>query len=400
MRTRTSRALGAVAAAAVTSLGVAVPAPAVTSSRAGTTAAPTSAALPATTPGCRAYQTLLSMSLEQRLGQMFMVGTTSTRVDSATAQAISTYHVGNVILMGRSDLGASATAKITSSLQSRATSAATGGARLLVAADHEGGNVQPLRGPGFFRLPTALAMGRTPTASVYRAGQIAGTNLRSAGVNTNLAPVLDTVPSAAYAPLNAPIGAYEREFGYASTITLTQGNAFRAGSVSAHVVTAVKHFPGLGVVRANTDTTADVHDTVTTADHPYLQPFKAATERGTAMVMMSSAIYDRIDPTQPAVFSPKVLSILRGWGFDGVVITDDTGNARALSAWTPGTRAYKFIAVGGDLVLNVDPTSGIAQYRAVLGVARTSVPLQRRINASALRVLRVKEGLGLLGPPC
>ncbi len=399
MGTRTRRVIGGAALAAATAVGLALPAPATSLARGGVAPAVAPAAV-ATTPGCRAYRTLLSMTLEQRLGQMFMVGTTSTRVDSATAQAISTYHIGNVILMGRSDAGASATAQVTAALQSRATSAATGGARLLIAADHEGGNVQPLRGPGFTRLPTALTMGTWPTASVYRAGQIAGTNLRSAGVNTNLAPVLDTVPSAAFAPYNAPIGAYQREFGYSSAVVLNQGNAFRAGSLSARVVTAVKHFPGLGLVRANTDTTADVHDTITTSTHPYLQPFKAATERGTAMVMLSSAIYDKIDPTQPAVLSGKVVSILRGWGFDGVVITDDTGNARALSAWSPGTRAYRFIAAGGDLVLNVNPTSGIEQYRAVLGVARANATLRSRINFSALRVLRVKEGLGLLGPAC
>jgi beta-N-acetylhexosaminidase len=340
------------------------------------------------------------MSLEQRLGQMFMVGTTSTRVDSATAQAISTYHIGNVILMGRSDLGTSATAKVSAALQSRATTAATAGARLLIAADHEGGFVQPLRGPGFYRLPTALTMGTWTTPSVVRAGQVAGQNLRSAGINTNLAPVLDTVPSAAYARTNPPIGVYEREFGYDSSRTTTQGNAFRAGSVGAGVVTAVKHFPGLGLVHANTDTTADVHDTVTTVDHPYLRPFRTATQQGTAMVMMSSAIYDRIDATRPAVFSSKVVGILRGWGYQGVVMTDDIGNAKALAAWTPGTRAFNFVRTGGDLVLDVNPSDGIAAYRALLSAVRGSTVLQARVNTSALRVLRVKEGLGLLGPPC
>jgi beta-N-acetylhexosaminidase len=340
------------------------------------------------------------MSLEQRLGQMFMVGTSSTGVDAATAQAISTYHVGNVILMGRSDAGTAATAQVSAALQSRATASATGGARLLVAADHEGGNVQPLRGPGFYRLPTALTMGTWPTPSVYWAGQVAGRDLKAAGVNTNLAPVLDTVPGSAYAATNPPIGVYQREFGYEWFRTTTQGNAFRAGLVNVGVTTAVKHFPGLGLVHANTDTTANVHDTVTTATDPNLRPFRDATVRGTAMVMMSSAIYDRIDATQPAVFSRKVMSILRGWAYDGVIVTDDTGNARALSAWSTGTRAYNFVAAGGDLVLNVNPVDGIAQYRALLGAVRRSTYLQNRVYSSALRVLRVKEGLGLLGPPC
>lgn len=362
---------------------------------------PAAVASPATTTtfGCRARQVLATMTLPQRLGQLFVAGTSSTAVSPATATAISGYHVGNVILMGRSDLGTAGTAQVTAALQARATATATAGVPLLVAADHEGGNVQPLRGPGFTRLPTALTMGTWSNDAVLRAGQTSGTQLRSAGVNVNLAPVLDTVPSAAYAPTNPPIGYWDREFGYSSTTVSAKGNAFRAGSNSAKVATAVKHFPGLGLVHANTDLAADVRDWVTTTTHPYLTPFRNALP-GTAMVMMSSAYYMQIDRDEPAVFSARTIGLLRGWGYGRVVVSDDLGNAKAVAAWSPGMRAFKFLAAGGDLVLDVDPGSTVTMYRAMWGVVRTSAWWQARVNASALRVLETKESLGLLGPPC
>ena len=72
----------------------------------------------------------------------------------------------------------------------------------------------------------------------------------------------------------------------------------------AGVATTVKHFPGLGRVVGNTDFTAGVVDAITTADDPYLEPFKTAIDAGVPFVMVSLATYDQIDPTHLAAFSP------------------------------------------------------------------------------------------------
>ena len=111
--------------------------------------------------------------------------------------------------------------------------------------------------------------------------------------------MLDTVPSAAFAPQNKPIGYYQREYGFDPTTVSTEGNAFAQGMADAGIAATVKHFPGLGRVTANTDTTTGVTDTQTTRYDAYVQPYADAVNQGVPIVMVSLAYYSKIDAEQP-----------------------------------------------------------------------------------------------------
>ena len=361
--------------------------------------APLVARAPALTSAPTPAQLALArMTRAQRIGEVLMVGTPATGVSSATARAISTYHVGSVILTGRSTAGVAATRTVTSRLQARATTAATSRVRLVVAADQEGGYVQVLKGPGFTNLPTALHQGTWATSSLQYSARRWGAQLASAGVNLDLAPVADTVPSAAFAPRNAPIGALSREFGFTPATVSSHSVAFTKGMRSAGVMVSAKHFPGLGRVTANTDTTRGVTDRTTTRTDPYLAPFRASTLAGSRFLMISNAVYSRIDPSNPAVFSRTVISgmVRHDMGFTGVVVSDDLGNARAVTGWTPGARAVKFIAAGGDLALTVDPSQTEAMFKALAAKCSADPAFAKQLDAAALRVLTVKQEMGLL----
>lgn len=351
---------------------------------------------------------LAAMTLEQRVGEVFMVGGPATGVGPDTVSAIRDRHVGSVILTGRSTAGTAATAGVTAGLQALATSAATAGTRLLVATDQEGGQVQVLQGAGFSAIPSALQQGTEATTTLRASAGTWGRQLGSAGVNVNLAPVLDTVPSPAAAANNPPIGVYDREYGYTPSTVASHGVAFAQGMADAGIAATAKHFPGLGRVTQNTDTASGVTDTVTTRNDPYLQPFRSAVQAGIPMLMISSADYARIDPGNPAVFSSTVINgMVRGdLGFRGVVVSDDLGNARQVAAWSPGDRAVKFLTAGGDLVLDVNPALLPAMYDAVLARARVNAGFSTHVAQAALRVLRLKAQHGLLpgsapplGPP-
>src|SRR5690349_5910192 len=139
--------------------------------------------------------------------------------------------------------------------------------------------------------------------------------------------------------------------------------------MAAHgVVPTIKHFPGLGRVHANTDTSSRVTDRVTSRHDAYLRPFATSIDAGVPVVMMSLAYYQLIDAKNPAAFSARIIrKVLRGdLGFHGVVISDDLANAQQVARWTPGMRAVKFLAAGGDLVLTVNPKTLPAMYAAVL----------------------------------
>ncbi len=144
-----------------------------------------------------ATATLQGMTLEQRVGQVFMVGTPATGLAPATAGAVRDRHVGGAILTGRSTRGVVATAGVVADLQSLVTPASTAGVGLLVSADQEGGAVQVLQGPGFSPMPSALVQGSWDPAVLRSTAAGWGRQLRAAGVGVDLAPVLDTVPSPA-----------------------------------------------------------------------------------------------------------------------------------------------------------------------------------------------------------
>jgi beta-N-acetylhexosaminidase len=328
-----------------------------------------------------------------------MVATPAGSVDPATRTQIRRYHVGNVMLAGRSHGGTRPPARVASELQSRTTGPATDRVRLLVATDQEGGDVQVLHGRGFSELPSGLQQGRVRPDRLRKAAATWAGQLRRAGVNMNLAPVLDTVPSPGAASGNPPIGQYDRQYGFTPRAVASHGTAFARGMADRGVVASVKHFPGLGRVPANPDVSAGVADGVTGRHDAYLRPFRRAIAAGAPSVMMSSATYPRLDARHPAAFSRFVIgTMLRGdLGFRGVVISDDLGNARQVAAWPPGVRAVRFLGAGGDLVLTVNPATLPAMYRAVRDRAGRHPAFRARIHHAVMRVLELKEQRNLLG---
>lgn len=341
---------------------------------------------------------LADLTLPQRVGQLLMVGTPADHVDRRTRAQVRRLHVGSVMLTGRSYGGRAAPARVSRAMRAQVSPAATGGVGLLVSTDQEGGQVRVLQGPGFSDIPTALVQGTWAPARLRGAAASWARELRAAGVNMDLAPVVDTVPGPRAARHNPPIGRYDREFGYTTTRVARHGVAFLRGMDDGGVVPVAKHFPGLGRVHANTDTDAGVTDRVTRRHDPYLRPFAAAVDAGVPAVMMSTAYYARLDPHRPAAFSPFVIeTMLRGdLGFDGVVVSDDLARARQVASWSPGGRALRFVGAGGDLVLSVDPAPVPAMYHALLERARRSAAFRAKVDAAVLRVLEAKDRQGLL----
>lgn len=350
---------------------------------------------PSPTNSC-VQRTYDRLSPAQRVGQLLMIGLDANSPASADDRQIAQQHVGNVIYLG-GWTGAPRLRSTSNHLQSQATSSATGKVPLLIAADQEGGSVQQLKGAGFSPLVSALQQGRMSAAQRTAYGKRIGTQLRAVGVNLNLAPVADTVPPS-MTRSNAPIGQYAREYGHdPSTVAESVSDIVR-GLHSGGVGATVKHFPGLGRITGNTDvTTAGTTDTRTTSTDSYLKPFSAGIKAGVGAVMMSSARYAKIDPTEQATFSHKIISgVLRQQlGWHGVVITDDM-NAVAVQGIPAGQRAVRFIAAGGDIVLTGRAADAAPMVRALTAQAASDKKFAGKLRASTKRVLALKQRLGML----
>jgi beta-N-acetylhexosaminidase len=316
-----------------------------------------------------------------------MVGVTGD-LDAAEQRAITTSKLGSVVLLGDQSGGVAATAELVARLV-----ALNPKAGLLVAADQEGGLVQRLTGDGFGTIPSAARQAGLSTQKLRASARGWGAQLAKAGVLLNLAPVADVVP-VAKRNTNAPIGRLGRGYGSDPSVVTARTQAVISGLGDAGVAAAAKHFPGLGEVVGNTDHTGGVVDRVTAAGSASLGPFKAAAKAGVGAVMVSSATYSRLDTKRQAVFSPKVIGLLRGWGYDGVVISDDLGAAASLASVPAGQRAVKFLAAGGDLVINADPALTTQMVAGVRQRAEGDPEFEQLLNASVARILTLKQKVG------
>ncbi len=334
------------------------------------------------------------LSLDAQVGQLLMAGTKVTS-PADLADTVRQYHLGGAFLAGRSSASAATIRQGVQALQSAATS--SGGIPLQIAVDQEGGEVQTLQGADFPPVPTAVEQGRLDPATLRATTAEWAVRLLPAGITLDLAPVADTVPPA-FADSNPPIGGFDRQYGSTPDAVAGDISTVVPAIQSTGVLTTVKHFPGLGRVNANTDTTSTVVDPGTTVDDPFLDPFVAGIRAGTAAVMVSLARYPQIDPDSIAVFSrPIVTGLLRDkLGFTGLIVSDDLGMALAAGSLPVGERAVRFVEAGGDLVLTVRSSDAAPMTAALLAQAQASPDFQAQVTAAATRVLRTKFQAGLL----
>ncbi|GAA3214380.1 glycoside hydrolase family 3 protein [Dactylosporangium siamense] len=332
------------------------------------------------------------LTLEQQVGQLVMIGTPIETPLNAVP-AIQRYQLGGIFLAGRSTASAASLKEAIGQLQAAAP---TTGLGLQIGIDQEGGQVQTLKGADFPAIPTAVNQGKLDDATLAaNTAEWAG-RLKAIGVTIDLAPVADVVP-ADVGKANPPIGGFDRQYGstpepvaadVATVVTAMQG---------AGVLTTLKHFPGLGRVRVNTDKATGARDDVTTADDPALQPFVKGIEAGSAAVMISSATYPKLDAANVAAFSaPIVTGLLRQkLGFDGLVLSDDLGAAVAVNSVPLGQRAVRFITAGGDVALSVRLSDAGPWTDALIAAAKADPAFAARVVESATRVVRAKVRAGL-----
>ncbi|MFJ4668622.1 glycoside hydrolase family 3 N-terminal domain-containing protein [Kitasatospora purpeofusca] len=224
------------------------------------------------------------------------------------------------------------------------------GAPLLLMTDQEGGKVRRLPGaPVHSARQTGAAA--DPAGDAARSGAGAAGTLADAGLNVNLAPVLDVFDS----PDNF-IDHFERSYGGKPEVVAELGTAFLAAQQQSGVAATAKHFPGLGA--AARDENTDERPVVLPVPLAELrargeEPYRAAIAGGVRLVMASWAVYPALDADRPAGLSSAVVQgeLRLRLGFRGVTVTDAL-EAGALAAFgDTGDRAVAAARAGMDLLL-------------------------------------------------
>jgi beta-N-acetylhexosaminidase len=332
------------------------------------------------------------MSVRSLVGQMFVISVGGTEPDYYAEKMIRERNIGGVLLFGYNMKSEPQTRSLTGALQDLSMRTEPS-VPLFVAVDQEGGEVSSA--PWVSRQPAAARVGaRGDPAQAREIAEQMGRELLRAGVNTDLAPVVDT-------GFGAAIGT--RSFGEDPELVAEMGAAAVEGFESAGVVSAAKHFPNHGPA------TSDSHASLPIVDHDLetlrsydLPPFEAAVRAGAPMVMVGHLLYPAIDPDRPASLSPEAIGMLRGeLGFDGVVVTDDLAMAAASGGGPPARAAVEAVKAGADLLIISSPPQRQADaYDAVVGAVESGEIPRERVEASVERVLEVKRAysLGETGP--
>ncbi len=336
--------------------------------------------------GDKLKEQIMSMSLDEKIGQMVIVGLDGYSADEHARQMIEEYNVGGFILFKSNIQNSNQMLELLNSLKNinRANKVP-----LFLSVDEEGGRVSRLPDE-FLKIPSNKTIGKLNNSSVsHQVGSIIGEELESFGMNMDFAPVLDINSN----PKNPVIG--DRSFGTAPDLVSKLGVETMKGLQSQNIIPVVKHFPGHG------DTSTDSHVGLPRVNNDLkrlrnfeLKPFAHAIENGAEAVMVAHILLPKIDPKNPASFSKTIISdILRTeLNYDGVVITDDFTMGAIVKNYNIGQAAVKSILAGSDIVLVChDFEKQKAVISALKDAAQSGQLPMDRIDQSVTRIMHLKQ---------
>ncbi|HKG19560.1 MAG TPA: glycoside hydrolase family 3 N-terminal domain-containing protein [Candidatus Limnocylindrales bacterium] len=338
-----------------------------------------------------------ALPLREKIARLLIVGFRGLTVDEAPwiRRAIVEDGLGGVILFDRHRTSTKPR-NIASPEQVRALTselrALAPQRELFVAIDQEGGLVTRLSERyGYPVLPSEAAVGAGSEAAVRAWAEGLVKTIADAGINLNFAPVVDVDVN----PDNPAIGAIDRSFSADPAVVARDAEIEVAAHRARNVMTALKHFPGLGSATANTD--FGVSDVTATWTDSELVPYRDLLSKGLVdMIMAAHVMNGQLDRTAPASLSVATIDgLLRtDLGWDGVVVTDDMQAAAITDAFGFADSIQLAMAAGNDLLLfanqqvyEVDIVARIVDL--VEGFVRDGTIAEARIDASIARVERL-----------
>jgi beta-N-acetylhexosaminidase len=344
---------------------------------------------------------LQSMSMEEKLGQMFTVFFEGPELSPELTEMIEDFHIGGIILYSISGNieSPAQVAELTASAQRAA--AAAGSPGLIVSVDQEGGPVTRLK-DGFTVFPPNMAAAAAGPGAVRTKARITAAELSAVGVNMNFAPVADVNVN----PDNPIIGvrSYGSDPGEVSKMAAAAVDEYRKAGVGS----CAKHFPGHG------DTGFDSHVKMPVVPHGRerlekveLAPFRAAIKAGVPAVMTAHVAVPALtgEPDLPATMSATVLmGVLRDeLGFEGLIITDSLGMGALDKRYGIAETAERAFLAGADVLLfgadkGHKPEEQKLAYDYLLAKLKIGLLPESLLDAAVLRILEFKADYGILEP--
>jgi beta-N-acetylhexosaminidase len=328
-------------------------------------------------------------TLAQLVGQKMVVRMNGASPSTSLLGRVRRGEVGGIVLFRCCNITTEA-ALTTAISQLQAAAAAGGQPPLLVMADQEGGDIRTI--PWAATKYSAKAMGANGDTTFVRSkGQSTAYGLRASGVNVDLAPVADV----AYGTGGFMYLA-DRTFSTYSPKVARLAPAFARGLADRGVIATLKHFPGIGRVKRNTDRYVETVTASGAALASDLGPFKAGIAAGVPMIMLSNATYTAYDGTHAAGWSRTIATgLLRDTlGFKGVSITDSLNGTAAARGVSAAGLAYRASKAGVDMVMLTSTESATRDaYDYLMRQATAGYLPLATVRASYDRIVALKATL-------
>jgi len=330
-------------------------------------------------------QMYTSMSLEERIGQLFMVSVASNQDKKATSaiqELVQEHHLGGIIF---SKGGPVRQARLTNQFQAAAK------IPLLIGMDAEWGLAMRL--DSTYAFPWNMTLGAIQNDTIVgEVGYRVGLHSRRLGVHINFAPDIDININ----PKNPIIG--NRSFGEDAENVGRKAAAFTKGMHKAGILSSGKHFPGHG------DTATDSHHSLPYLDFTKerldtveLRPFKKLIKEGVSSVMVAHLDVPSLEqrPGHPSSLSKSIITNLlkRDLGFKGLVFTDAL-NMKAVAEFAPeGEVELSAFLAGNDMLLM--PKDVIGAKQKITKAYEAGQISEGRLEQSVKKILKAKYKVGL-----
>jgi beta-N-acetylhexosaminidase len=329
---------------------------------------------------------LSHMTLDQKLGQLFMVQYWGYSYSSDLETMIHDQYAGGVIMYAAQMNSFQQTKDDIARMQKKAWMP------LLISADEEGGFVERISNI-FGHRPGALETYQTGNIqNAVKMGHGIAHDLQELGINTDLAPDIDV-------PVVQGPDQYMRTWGYTPQEVINWGGTYLRTIQGDGEIACLKHFPGLGAA------TTDAHDNLPVVnrskDQLYsteLAPYKYFVQsqnklNNPGMIMTTDVMMPALDPTMPAELSHTIVTdILRHQlGYDGVVLTDALYMLGIANKWSLPQAVVLSIEAGNDMILGVRDSTVLSESEAALkqAIANGTLSMQQ-IDESVARIIALK----------
>jgi beta-N-acetylhexosaminidase len=335
---------------------------------------------------------LLSLPIEEKIGQLFVIGLPGPAMDEATRELLETVKPGGVCLFARNIREAAQTRELNDSIRDSLN------VEPLIALDQEGGLVDRLRR---VLTPMPAADKIKSTEDAKRLAEVIAEAVRILGFNMDFAPVVDVIDGPRSRASN---GLHSRAFGNSMNDVTDFAGAFISKLQEGGCLGCLKHFPGLGASEVDSHEELPLvgitSDELNTVD---LAPYRSLFADGRAhAVMVAHAAFPRLDLQEtdhdgkllPSSLSYKIVTTLlrNELGFDGVALTDDLEMGAILKNYGISEACKMAILAGQDmLAICANPEAIIEGHRAVTEAVRTGQISVERLNESLERIANLKS---------